>query len=212
MTLTSSTYPLSSPSQNWKQRFNRLAKDSPPDESAPRARPRTSAALSTELDDLWRWGVDTGARRVAIAAHRKGVRHTLLIEDHFGPGAISADLSRLRNELYPAVLELAHRAPPVLVCIEQPSGRYPNPQLLAAWGVILETLHSGLRDHYGNPVMILPVPPGKWKKATLDNGATNTATYLAAAKLRFGASVVTDNPDLAAALWLCQYADQLEIT
>jgi hypothetical protein len=171
----------------------------------------TSNKPSDELADLWRWGVDTGARRVAIAAHRNGVRHTSIVEDQKGSGMLSTDLWTLRVSLALAVHELVAVAPPVLVCVEQPSGRWHNPVLMAGWGVILETLHSGLLDHFGNPVMILNIPPSKWKKACLDNGNAGSDAYLAAAKLRFGADLVKENPDLAAALWVCEYADRLEI-
>lgn len=212
MTHISSTYPLSSRSQSWRLRSKKWDKASLQGASDRLDKLMTSKKLSSALDEFWRWGVDTGARRVAIACHRNGVRHTASVREFDSKRQLSADLAFLRKCVLEVVAELAPKAPPIIVCVEQPSGRWRNPPLTAAYGVILEGLHAGLREHFGHPPMILSVPPSQWKSECLANGNANTASYLAAAKLRFGHDLVADDPDLAAALWLCDYADSLEIS
>ena len=172
----------------------------------------TSAKPSSEPETLWRWGVDTGSRRVAIAAKQGRHHHTRQVHEFEPSGELATDLSHLHSLVGHLIADLASKAPPLLICIERPSGRFPNPSLMAAWGVTIEALQSGLHDYFGRPVMIIPVAPSQWKKRCLDNGNAPPSAYLAAAKLRFGKALVENNPDLAAALWLSDYAHRLKVT
>lgn len=120
------------------------------------------------------WGVDVAVSRLAFAfadldSENVQVR-TLLTRTTETEGARLGLLDR-QLRIYGG--QLADSFPPACVWVEQPSGRYPSPQLSYVAGVIQAALFETL----GCPVWT--VPSGKWKKQTLGHGNASKEQVMA---------------------------------
>jgi len=58
------------------------------------------------------------------------------------------------------------------------SGRFPNPHLVSAYGVIQAALYGALSDTYKHPVSVVPITSGSWKKAAVGAGAAGKPEVL----------------------------------
>jgi Holliday junction resolvasome RuvABC endonuclease subunit len=111
------------------------------------------------------WGVDVALSRLAVAfadTASSSIEVTTLVtatDEREG-----ARLGLLDRQLRIAARQWAGTWRPTVVWVEQPSGRFRNPQLVYATGVVQAALYEAL----GCPVWT--IPSGRWKKATVGVG------------------------------------------
>lgn len=109
------------------------------------------------------WGVDVGLRRISIAS--KGDELHVVSAATTPKTKIGQALVDLAFETRAAADELlVISGVPTAVVVESPFGRFPNPSLQYAAGVILETLAR----MFGEAVHALPST--QWKIATVGKG------------------------------------------
>jgi Holliday junction resolvasome RuvABC endonuclease subunit len=127
------------------------------------------------------WGVDCAVTHVsfAFAQHPTGPIHvdSLLADSEFREGE---RLGLLDRQIRIRCSQLRVTYPPSVVWVEQPSGRFPNPQLYYATGVIQAALYESL----GCPVWT--IPSGKWKAASVGKGTASKAEVMRWATLHRG--------------------------
>lgn len=78
---------------------------------------------------------------------------------------LPARLHDLAERVADQATTLRRSAPPWCIFIECPTGRHPQPKLLAAYGVIMQTLAAAL-----DPYTVIPLMVSEWKKASVGYG------------------------------------------
>lgn len=122
------------------------------------------------------WGVDISTSRVDIGWSGPDI------------GSCSSSWSKnLRDgqrldTAYEQTLRLARLLvidrPAIFAYIEQPSGRYGKPTLVAVAGVIWLGVWQALRDHWGKPVEVRMVTSAHWKRVVVaDDGYSESARF-----------------------------------
>lgn len=131
----------------------------------------------------WVWAVDLAMSRLAFAfadlASQDVEVETLHIDSEFRDGQ---RLGLIDRQVRIYAQQVAPTYPPVVVFVEQPSGRFPKPQLSYAAGVVQAALHETLG------CSVLTITSGEWKKQTVGVGN--------ATKAQVGKWVRDRNPDV----------------
>lgn len=125
------------------------------------------------------WGVDVAMANLAFAFADTNSDHvdveTLITRTTEREGA---RLGLLDRQVRIYARQAAGRYPPACAWVEQPSGRFPNPQLMYAAGVIQAALFETLA------CPVWSIPSGRWKRATVGVGNATKAQVRAWADAR----------------------------
>ena len=117
----------------------------------------------------WIWGADIGLDSTAICALRSGA-DPQLIAPRAGKGTIPERLDRLMADTELLAGQLCSECPPLMVLVERPTGKFPNPHLGYATAAVILALHRALKDRFPYPVSVVLVTIGDWKKVVLGKG------------------------------------------
>ena len=113
----------------------------------------------------WVWGVDVAVSHLAFGLADLGSDlievETLITGNDTREGE---RLGLLDRQTRTFARQLAGRYPPACVWVEQPSGRFPSPQLGYACGVVQAAVYEALA------VPVWTIPSGKWKKRSCGFG------------------------------------------
>ena len=126
----------------------------------------------------YHWGCDVGGRGVAVAMvsdDAPDVTKTLSVTAP--PGA--RRLALLHDHVRALVRGWADDYPPLTVWVEAPTGRFHNPALDHATGVVLAAMWGALHNLYLHPVPVGPIPVGVWKDLAVGNGAAKKDDVMA---------------------------------
>lgn len=120
------------------------------------------------MADVTWWGVDCHVSHVAIgwwsqeARGAASERIPAKLRDAERLHALHDTTARLTVEL----LRRSEVPPPAAVLVERPTGRFPNPALMQACGVIQAAIYGAvLHGLWATPVFLVEV--ARWKKAVL---------------------------------------------
>lgn len=152
------------------------------------------SALQREREYVWGVDVAVSHLSIAFAQHPTGpiTTDSLLVDSEFREGQRLGLLDR-QTRIWANQLKAGH--PPAVVWVEQPSGRFPNPALFYAAGVVQAALSETLA------VPVWSVPSGKWKKIATGVGNASKE-QVAAWGVRHGAGDLTqDEYDAFAIAW-----------
>lgn len=120
------------------------------------------------MNELTHWGVDVGLNSTAICA--LGGQTPQLVAPRAGEGTLPERLDRLMAETERVAGQLCADYPPIAVCVERPTGRYPSPHLSYATASVLLGLHRALKDRFAYPVSVILVAITEWKKKAIGRG------------------------------------------
>ena len=151
------------------------------------------------------WGVDPAVSRLAfafadVASDAVEVETLVTLCDE----REGARLGLLDRQVRIAARQWAASYPPAAVWVEQPSGRFPLPQLGYATGVVQAALYESLGG-----VPVWTIPSGAWKKRTVGVGNASKA-QVAAWVERLGVEV--DGQDEADAVAIAHAGRRMFIT
>lgn len=111
------------------------------------------------------WGVDVAVSRIAIAFAPVDGGQIDVAMLHSGTDVREGQrLGLLDRQLRIYARQVAPMYPPACVWVEQPTGRFPKPQLMYAAGVVQAALFEALAC----PVWTIPV--ATWKQRTVGKG------------------------------------------
>lgn len=118
------------------------------------------------------WGLDPSTRRLAAGFAYE--EEALAASWDFDPNLRGAErLARVAWETELAAAQWAERHEPLVVFVEQPSGRYQKPELIYVCGVVAASTYRALSGLYAHPVSVFWLPSSKWKAHALNNGAAD---------------------------------------
>lgn len=138
-------------------------------------------AAAGPLTPEWVWGVDVAAQRLDLAfVHQDGAFQTNAVDVTALRG--SARLARLFHSTRSFAESAARHFPPLIVYVERPTGRHPNPALDHAAGVAQAAIYDGLSAVYSFPVDVQLVAVKDWRKIVLGNGNATKDDALAWAR------------------------------
>lgn len=124
--------------------------------------PERSLSVSTEL--TW-WGIDPSSKRVSLAwIHQdgeRGVRTASFSQPKNSPARLRGILADTLDLAY----AVAEQAPPAFVYVEQPGGKYVEPELWYAVGTIIAALATAAPE-----AIVETVTVSHWKKLALGRG------------------------------------------
>ncbi len=130
----------------------------------------------------WVWGIDVAVERVDVglvaADGRWQTNSTVLPKRLSG----SLRLATLFHQTRTFASALAEHFPPLIVYVENPTGRFPNPPLMMAAGIIRTAIYDGLHQLYAHPVDVEMIAVKDWKKVALGYGNSSKEQVLAWAR------------------------------
>lgn len=150
----------------------------------PTAPPDDLSPLSCER---FVWGVDASTLRVSIAVDAGPP--IALTKSFTKTRTPTARLAVIWHETREVALQLALSHPPARVVVEQPSGKFANPPLMYATGVI----QAALVDALDVPLSLIAV--SKWKAASVGHGGAKKPQILAWAQRRGYTGRLEDEAD-----------------
>lgn len=126
--------------------------------------------MTVAVDPAYVWGIDVATQRLDFAfVHRDGsyqVNHVALPDTLRGAKRLSAMFASAKQ----FANLMGHHFPPLIVYVERPTGRHPNPALDHAAGICLAGVYDGLADLNRFPVDVQLVAVKDWRKRVLGNG------------------------------------------
>lgn len=137
------------------------------------------------------WGIDPGGRaaHTAVINTRTGQYQTNSVQWGTKGVNFGRHLMDCHAHVSTFTAALAEAFPPVFVVMEQPTGRFPNPRLMMATGVIAATVGTVL----ALPVNLIAV--ASWRKAIGVGGGASKEQVVAWARERGWGTDVVDQAE-----------------
>lgn len=156
--------------------------------------------------DGYAWGIDTGKRRVALAAGRPPLT-VYVNEAHRGgagePEATSLiELERLAHGLATATIDKGY--PPCLAVVEFPFGRNRVTEMGASYGAVTLGVARALADCGFSTELLMVVGAPKWKRDVVGRGNASKAQVREWAETWVGGDLGSE--DAADAVAICRWA------
>ncbi len=141
------------------------------------------------------WGIDPALSRLAFAFAEVGSERVEVEMLHTGCDATEGErLGLLDRQVRIVARQFAGSFPPVVVWVEQPSGRFRNLPLTYAVGVV----QAAVFEVVGCPVWT--IPSGAWKRRTVGVGNATKAQVMAWSE-RLAVVDGQDEADAVAIAW-----------
>ncbi|HEY5708596.1 MAG TPA: hypothetical protein VIS51_04310 [Solirubrobacterales bacterium] len=152
------------------------------------------------------WGVDVGLKHIAcVAIGDRGTVPWQIDLKYPSTFRLPDKLALMHIQLLTWWPELWATVSPDMVWVEQPAGRFTNPSLYAAWGIVQASLREGLAPLTNYPTPILPIVPSEWKKIAIGRGDANKEAIMAWAReegFQHASGDVIDAYGIATAAWV----------